>query len=89
MTRFLHPVNLKQFQEINRLSDEELEKSIARIKAHREVAYRNFMGGRDDAKPYIQFHTEPPIRFEFATRREFDQICYSIKKAGWRTFDIA
>jgi hypothetical protein len=37
--------------------------------------------------PSIQFYTEPPTRFEFATLESLYEIAYKVKKAGWRTND--
>src|SRR5262249_44220375 len=38
--------------------------------------------------PFIEFYTEPPIRFNFDTVEEFHEILYRIKRFGWRTFDL-
>lgn len=84
LDRWNDPVHLKRFKEGNPTrSDEELEASLKRIRAYKEV------GGRDFSVPYIEFYTEPPTRFYFSNLDEFYKVQYLLKKAGWRTFDRA
>jgi hypothetical protein len=78
------PTNVKRFKEVNLTrSDGELEASLERIKARKEV------GGRDFSVPYIEFYTEPPTRFYFSNLDEFHKVEDLIRKAGWRIFDRA
>ncbi|MEO8609527.1 MAG: hypothetical protein ABI690_16670 [Chloroflexota bacterium] len=78
------PVYLKKFKEANPTrSDEELEASIEWMRKHKEV------GGRDFTVPFIEFYTDPPTKFYFASRDEYDKVVYLVRKAKWRLFDWA
>jgi len=83
LAKFMEPENLKHHQEINHLSDEDLEKSIERRKNWKVVGERDFSA----IPPYMVFYTDPFIRFEFATVDDLQEIRFFIqKKTGWRTY---
>jgi hypothetical protein len=73
-SRFMEPERLKRYQEINHMTEEQLEKSIQRRKNAKMVADRNVIGRPMGTAPYIEFYTDPPIRFEFATKEAFNEI---------------
>jgi hypothetical protein len=78
------PTHVKRFKAANSTNSEaELEASLKRIRAHKEI------GRRDFSVPYIEFYTEPPTRFYFSNRDEFYKVRYLVTKAGWKTFDWA
>jgi hypothetical protein len=94
----MEPERLKRYQDINHLSDEALEESIQRRKEWKDVADRNSIGGEPmGTAPYIEFYTDPPIRFEFETKEKFDELRSSIEflsamppdsatEEQWKTF---
>jgi len=86
------PEYIEQIKELNPQSqwDEEgINKYIQKRVAWREVALRNVLGEPWDDGPYIEFHTEPGIRFKFSTQEEFYKVRYAIEQFGWRTFDLS
>jgi hypothetical protein len=84
LDRWNDPDNVRRFREGNPTrSDEELDASLERIRAKKEVGWRDF------SVPYIRFYTEPPIRFDFSDITEFHSVEGLVRKAGWRTFDGA
>lgn len=84
LDRLNDPDNERRFREGNpAFNDEELDASLKRIKAKKEVGWRDF------SLLYIEFYTEPPIRFDFSNLDEFHRVKGLVRKAGWRTFDGA
>ncbi|MCL4247772.1 MAG: hypothetical protein KJ065_06465 [Anaerolineae bacterium] len=88
LAEFMEPNNLRYFQEINRYSAEQLEESIQKHKKWKVVADRNILGEPMGTTPYIEFYTEPPIRFEFATLDEYHKTRFLLERNGWRTRDL-
>jgi hypothetical protein len=86
LAEFMHPDNLKEFQRINPgFSKEKLDGHIQWRKSWKRVADRNPVG---QPLPYIEFYTDPPLRFEFVTIDEFQRVRTLIEKtSGWKTFD--
>ena len=83
LDRWNDPNNVKRFKEGNpSCSDEELEASLETIRSLKEVGWRRF------SVPCVEFYTEPPIRFDFSNRAEFDNVVGPIRKLGWKTFDM-
>jgi hypothetical protein len=87
--RFTDPHHLKKFREINpSMTDEQLQEDFEWRKTWKKIANRNF--DPIDALPYIEFYTDPPIRFEFATVDAFHRMRFFIEKnTHWRTADLA
>ena len=81
LAKFMEPENLKKFREANPgMTDEELEGSIQRRKRWKDVADRNSIGGEPmGSAPYIEFYTDPPIRFVFETKEKFNELRSSIE----------
>jgi hypothetical protein len=73
----------------NRLTDADWENHVERVKHWKEVGIPDIGGMLGTGRPYIQFHTEPPIRFEFATEEEFQQAQGAIRRARWKTTDLS
>jgi hypothetical protein len=82
---------LEREKEINHMDDAQFKSYIEEIHEWREVAYRSIDGlpwAADPCRgPCIQFHTDPPIRFEFATVDDFTRVQSMIRRFGWRTSD--
>jgi hypothetical protein len=87
LQRFMNPDNLKRIQDINGFNAEQLEQSIQRHKEWKVVADRSIIGEPIGTAPYIEFYTEPLIRFEFDTKDEFQKVRHSIEQERWRTSD--
>lgn len=78
------PDNVRRFKEANpAFKDEQLDASLETIRKKKEVGWRDF------SSLYIEFYTEPPIRFDFSNLDEFHRVEGLVRKAGWRTFDGA
>ncbi len=69
--------------------EEGVKKYIESRIAWKEVAYRNVLGQPWADGPYIEFHTEPPIRFKFATQDDFSKVIYKIRQFAWKTLDLS
>jgi hypothetical protein len=82
------PEYLEKVKELNQWDDEGEKQHLKRLEKWREVAERNILGDPWGTAPYIEFHTEPPIRFEFATQDEFRTVRTAIEQFGWRTTDL-
>jgi hypothetical protein len=79
----LSPERWEQHKQLNNKSDEDWDAYVEWVQGWKEVAHRNILG------PYIEFHTKPPIQFEFDTTEEFMKTYGLIHKAGWATFDLS
>ena len=79
---------IKSIKEPNHMNDAEWDEFVEDIKVDKKVAYRNFDGDAGLTHPYIEFFTEPAIRFEFPGQKGFYEVLGKLKQAGWRTFDM-
>jgi hypothetical protein len=70
LAEFMQPENLKRHQEINHMNDEQLEQSIQRRKETQYVAAKNSLGDPLGTAAYIEFYTDPPMRFEFEAKAD-------------------
>lgn len=67
--------------------DSQLEEYIKMTKRYKEVAICALP--RTNAyDPYIEFYTEPRIRFKFATEDEWQKLYDHIESNDWRTYDL-
>jgi succinate dehydrogenase flavin-adding protein (antitoxin of CptAB toxin-antitoxin module) len=94
INRFMEPSHLEEFKRLNHMSDDDLAKWLKTHERHKEIAARSIIGDilagdRRDKRPFIEFHTNPPTRFIFATEDEFHQTRHKIHQFGWRTFDLS
>lgn len=69
--------------------DKAIKEYIERSLASRNVGNRNVLGQPWADGPYIEFATEPPIRFKFATQEEYGKVRYDMERFGWRTSDLS
>ncbi len=86
------PSYIEHMKELNPQSqwdDEGIQKYIEKRTRWKEIANRNVLGKPWADGPYIEFHTEPPIRFDFATADEYSEVRYTIEGFGWRMFDLS
>lgn len=75
----LEPIYLEEMRKVNNLQEKDIPQLIERIRSWKEVGKR---GGR-----FIEFHTDPPVRFTFENVDEYRDVQAAIIEAGWRTFD--
>jgi hypothetical protein len=83
MTAFMKPEHLERYKEINYMTDEDLQARLELMKDWKEIGGRDLYGN----PPYIEFYSDPPVRFEFADVNEFHRVRYLVHKGGWHTFD--
>ncbi|MCC7446077.1 MAG: hypothetical protein IT324_01610 [Anaerolineae bacterium] len=86
------PEYIERMKELNpqmQWDKEGINKYIQKRVAWREVALRNVLSEPWADGPYIEFYTEPRIRFKFSTQDEFYKVRYAIEQFGWRTFDLS
>ena len=80
--RHLSPESWASHKELNHKTDEDWDEYVEWVKGTKAI------GARDIGELFIDFYTEPRIRFQFATQDEWWLIRRSTRKAGWHTFDL-
>jgi len=86
------PGGIERMKELNPRSqwnDEDIKKYIEKVNQWKEVGRRNVLGVPWADGPYIEFHTDPPLRFEFATVDDYAKVRYLVEQFGWRTMDLS
>ena len=86
------PQYIERMKELNpghQWDSEGIRQYVEKRIAWREVANRQILGPPWADGPYIEFHTEPPTRFNFSTEDEYRKVRYEIERHGWRTFDLS
>jgi len=81
--KWTHPDFWEQFKNWNQLTDDDYDEHLERLKERREIAMR------DITQLYIEFHTQPPVSFEFATLDDYYNVLRPISEIGWMTFDLS
>lgn len=73
------------------MSDEDVSEWIERRKTVKVVGARSIIGDyiHNQTTPYIEFYTQPVVRFEFATTDEFYDVQNAIRRARWKTIDLS
>jgi hypothetical protein len=82
----LSPERWALYKELNPKADNDWDHYVERIKSDKEVAQRNILSSRF---PYIEFYTQPPTRFKFASEEAYREVRQAIEEAGWRTGDLS
>jgi hypothetical protein len=85
--RRLTPEIWQRYQELNRKYADDWDSYVAWVRERHEVGIRQVLTPPWADGPYIEFHTEPPTRFQFRTEEEYSQVLLVIHEAGWQTFD--
>jgi hypothetical protein len=89
-TRLTEKDHLQRFQQINGMGDDQLAAWLKRHEAWKEVAQRDITGSSAGInRPFIVFHTSPPVQFTFVSEDEFHRVRYAIERFGWRTSDLS
>lgn len=81
------PARLEQVKQVNNMDDARLRRFLERIKLRKEVGSRNVLELPWADGPYIEFYTEPVIRFRFTSADEYMKTRNKIEDAGWQTTD--
>jgi hypothetical protein len=83
------PEHWEDFKKLNHKTDADWDWYVEWVKNWKEVGVHDAFGGLlGKGSPYIQFHTEPPTVFDFATQAELYKAQNAIREAGWGTFDL-
>jgi hypothetical protein len=72
---------------INNMTDDRLSNVVERAKQIKQIGIRQVLTPPWADGPYLEFYTEPHIRFKFETRDEYDEVLQTIEDASWNTFD--
>jgi len=80
---------MKELNPRSQWNDEDIKKYIEKVNQWKEVGRRNVLGVPWADGPYIEFHTDPPLRFEFATVDDYAKVRYLVEQFGWRTMDLS
>jgi hypothetical protein len=90
------PQYWERVKQLNNYTDADWNGYVRRVKNWWEVGSRNILGDykNEDGQtvfgfPYIEFHTDPPIRFVFEDKGEWHTVRNIIEAAKWRTFDLS
>ena len=87
------PEYLKQMRESNHWNHADKEEYLEGLKEWREVAAGSVDGFRWSDSPVngpcLEFYTQPPVRFVFASEDKFYEGWGTLKRFGWRTIDLS
>ncbi|MBZ0289269.1 MAG: hypothetical protein K8I30_16740 [Anaerolineae bacterium] len=81
------PEYWEQLKRVNNKSDADWEWHIERVKKWKEIGIRQPLTPPWADGPYIEFHTEPPIRFKFSNEEDYRAVMTKITYTEWKTFD--
>jgi hypothetical protein len=85
----------EKFKKLNKLTDADWDNHVESVKRWRKVGVRDITGSRKvdghyiKGLPYIEFDTQPRIRFEFTSLDEWYRVEGTIRRAKWRTMDLS
>ena len=68
-------------------TDADWDKYVERTKTFKQIGARNSLTLPWADGPYIEFYTNPRIRFKIETREEWEKIVDTVGDAGYRLFD--
>ncbi|MBZ0289270.1 MAG: hypothetical protein K8I30_16745 [Anaerolineae bacterium] len=85
MQKVTSPEYCERMKQLNNWSQEDWEAYLQRMRNWKRVGQRDF-GAKP---PYVEFLTDPVIRFEFETMDEFYQVSGRVRKVRWNTMDLA
>src|SRR5579871_3990594 len=72
----------ERHKQLNNQTDADWDRYVERVKRWREVGRRNGLTPPWADGPFIEFHTEPPVRFKFASHDEiFTEVLSAIVDA--------
>jgi hypothetical protein len=78
----------EHYKEINRLTNADWERHLQRLERWKEIGSKQPLTSPWADGQYIQFHTDPPIRFKFATVKEFQEAGGTILETRWKLMDL-
>lgn len=79
----------ERMKTLNKLTDDEIDEHVERVRAVKMVGARNILGRPVRDGPYIEFYTQPPVRFDFQTEDSYYEVLINIHKLGLRTEDLS
>ena len=80
---------MKELNPQSQWDEEGIKNYIASRRRWREIANRCVLGKPWSDGPFVEFHTEPSIRFDFDTEEEYGHARSHIERFGWKTFDLS
>lgn len=89
LSRYTNPERLEIIKQVNNFDDEQLAKSIERKKQYKAIGDRQILSPPWGDGPYIEFYTDPPLRFNFDSEDEFSEVRSEIENGGWTTYDCS
>ena len=85
----LSPERWETIKRVNNKTDDFWETWVAKVKKFKQVGQRQILTPPWADGPFIEFYTEPPMRFKFATEDEYDSVRDALEEGSWRTFDLS
>ena len=86
---FLSPERWAIHKELNNKTDKDWNEYVERIKRWKEIGLRNVLIPPWADGPFIEFHTEPPLRFQFTSQEKYGEVAEAIRDTEWQTFDLS
>lgn len=83
----LSPETWENIKRVNQKTEDYWAEYEQRIRQYKYIADRQILTPPWDDGPYIEFYTNPPIRFKFAKENEVQKIRIFLQRSGWQTFD--
>jgi hypothetical protein len=86
------PEYIERIKMLNQQMDwdnEGVKKYVEKRTRWKEIAMRDVLTAPWADGPYIEFYTEPPVRFNFETKEQYSKIRSEIEGFGWKTFDLS
>jgi hypothetical protein len=87
MRKITSPEYWERIKQLNNFTDADWERHVQRMKNWKEIGARQPLTPPWADGPYIEFHTDPPIRFKFDSKEEYGNVITAIMQTGWKTFD--
>lgn len=83
----LSPERRETIMRVNNMTDDDWDAWFEKVKKFKQVGRRQPMSPPWADGPFIDFHTEPPIRFQLSSIGEYVDLS-EMRNAGWRLFDL-
>ena len=83
----LSPDTREHTMEINQMTDADWDKHVERVKKFKEIGVRQVLTPPWADGPFIEFYTEPRMRFKFDSREEYAAVREAIYDTEYKLFD--
>ncbi len=85
----LSPETWENHKKVNQQTDSDWDRYVERTNTYKVIGERNVLTPPWSDGPYIEFYTQPRLRFKFETSDEWISIVEAITDAGHKLFDLS